>query len=624
MSAGPREATIDNVMVEQLVAAMQRCSTSDFSVRVERNDGGEVADRLARHVNEMAERLGRAAAERDASRRALMAELSDAFLKLSAGDFQARARRTGQGEPLDVLAFLFNNMAAELEEAVGAMDRQHKILEATIEAMVEGVLLVDARVGLIRRANSAFCQLLGHAQTALDERRLGDVLARSEQVMAGRFVDDAAAGFVRGRDTLFRTSSGGTIELSVNASVQLDQEGNVVGLVIVARDERDLRRAQAQLQLSDRLATMGSLAAGVAHEINNPLSFIIGNLDFLKEELDELQSVIGPERYADIERALSATKTGADRVHHIVRDLKGMSRVDEEEVSRLTLSRVLDSAAHMVRNEVRHRATLIKDYGEAPLVEANEARLLQVFLNLIQNAAHAIPTGHVEEHWIRLITGTAKSGEPYAEVADNGCGIQPENLSRLFDPFFTTKGIGLGTGLGLSISHKIVTALGGRIEVETDVGVGTRFRVVLRPAPAEAPTDTKQALRPSVAGRAREPVARKRVLVVDDEIEVGHAIKRILGSDHDTVLVSSGVAALPLLTEAAWDIVFCDLMMPEMSGPELYGKILEISPQLAPRFVFVSAGTFDDSVRQFLTRVPNGLLDKPFAAEDLRALVSRA
>ena len=615
-------------ITNDLIAAFLRLARGDFSVRVPRNFKRDTEDLLAMFVNQIAEELGRLLTEREASRLALetgVTELSEAFLRLAAGDFSTRAVRTERGDPLDVLAFLFNNTAGEVGAIVGEARHQREVLEATLESMLDGVLVVDDKGG-VRQTNTSFCRALGYEREALIGKRFNDLLAPSAQLATGRLIEEVELGDVRGRELLFRTSSGDALSLSVNASGQRDATtGALSGIVLVARDDRELKSAQAQLQLSDRLATMGTLAAGVAHEINNPLSFVIGNLDFVTEEVDTVIAAGPPDapsgQLAEVARALVAAKNGADRVRRIVRDLKAFSRVDEDEMARVPLSRLLDAAAQMVRHEIRHRATLSKDYGDSPLVDANEARLIQVFLNLLQNAAQAIPLGHADTNRIHLVTGTTEDGRAFASVEDTGGGISVKDMPRIWDAFFTTKPVGVGTGLGLSISHRIVAGFGGTMEVASELGKGTTFRVVLPAATAEKPT------KPGSERRSRgstRPPRRKSVLVVDDEIEVGRTIERILGRDHDVVTVSRGEAALARVPDRPWDLVLCDLMMPEMTGMDVYRQAVALAPDLSHRFVFLTGGTFDDAIRAFLLAVPNGLLEKPFDTRDLRELVAQA
>jgi signal transduction histidine kinase len=181
-----------------------------------------------------------------------------------------------------------------------------------------------------------------------------------------------------------------------------------------------------------------------------------------------------------VREAVQETLTGSHRVSEIVRDLKTFSRGDEERRGPVDVHAVLDLCASMARSEIRHRARLVREYGSLPPVQANETRLGQVFLNLIVNAAQAIPEGSdVKDHEIRVTTWRDETGWAVIAVKDTGSGISPENLGRLFSPFFTTKPAGVGTGLGLSICHGIITGMGGRITVESELGRGTVFRVFL-------------------------------------------------------------------------------------------------------------------------------------------------
>ncbi|MBI4957048.1 MAG: response regulator [Myxococcales bacterium] len=606
-------------MTRELVEALVRLARADFSVRLARNYRRDTEDTLAMFVNLIAEELDRLLKERERQQKELedgVTALSELFFRLAAGDFSVRSQRTGKGDPLDVLGYLLDNTAAEVGDAFLEIDRQRTVLEAILESMIDGVLVLDAG-GVVKRANSAMACLLGTSADTLRGRPLGAVLAPEERAFAAKLASKVARQPLRGRDTQFLLASGGSIPLTLNASPQLGATGELAGVVLVARDDRALRQAQARLQLTDRLATMGTLAAGVAHEINNPLAFLVGNLDFIAEELEDMGGgALAAERLAEVKKALASSQSGAERVRQIVRDLKSFSRVDETSVARLDVQKLLETATGMMRNEIRHRAKLVKAYGAAPPVAANEARLVQVFLNLLQNAAHAIPTGNAEGNEIRIVTGTDPSGTAFVEVHDTGTGIPAEALPRIFDAFFTTKPVGSGTGLGLSISHKIVAAMGGRIEVATRAGVGSAFRVTL-PAAGPDVAVAAPAERPSAARGA----VRKRVLVVDDEPEVGETIERILGREHEVTTVGSGAAALALLAVRDFELVLCDVMMPEMTGVELCERLREVRPEVAARVVLMSGGSFGET-REGVERAPNRRLEKPFDRDLLRAVVA--
>ncbi len=253
--------------------------------------------------------------------------------------------------------------------------------------------------------------------------------------------------------------------------------------LVHARDLTERKRLEAQVVMADRLASVGRLAAAVGHEINNPLAYVMANVDLALERLAEPEAS-SPDHIADIIEMLREAREGSERVRHIVRDLKVFSRGETEERTRVDPRRVLDSCVNMARGEIRQRARLIKRYDETPPVLANEARLGQVLLNLLINAAHAIPEGDPESHDIQVATREDSQGRVVIEVKDSGTGIPEEVKRRLFEPFFTTKSGGRGTGLGLSICKSIVTALGGEIGFDSQVGQGTTFRVTLPAAPA--------------------------------------------------------------------------------------------------------------------------------------------
>jgi CheY-like chemotaxis protein len=277
----------------------------------------------------------------------------------------------------------------------------------------------------------------------------------------------------------------------------------------------------------------------------------------------------------------------------------------------------MDLSIDMAFNEIRHRARVVKIYGEVPFVEADEARLGQVFINLLVNAAQAIPEGNMAAHEIRIVTSTDSLGRAVVEVGDTGPGIPAKVAGRVFDPFFTTKPIGVGTGLGLSICHNIVVSMGGEITARNQEGGGAVFRVVLPPtsgsrlpvAPAAAATENAAAMR------------RAAVLIVDDERAVGAALGRVL-RDHDVTIVTTAKEALDLLdSDRVFDVVLSDLMMPEMSGMDLYDELVRRGSRAAERMVFLTGGAFTPAANAFLGRVSNERIEKPFAATAVRALV---
>jgi PAS domain S-box-containing protein len=391
--------------------------------------------------------------------------------------------------------------------------------------------------------------------------------------------------------------------------VRRDEAGRPLRVTGAYTDVTERRALQAQLLLADRMASLGTLAAGVAHEINNPLAFTVANLGFALEEAGRLAT---PN--SELEQALAEAQQGAARVRDIVRDLKSFSRDDEHRRGRADVRQVLRAAVNLAQNEIRPRARVELDLGETPPVAASEQRLGQVLVNLVINAAQAIPEGAPERNAIRARTRT-EGDRVVVEIEDTGTGIAPEILGRIFDPFFTTKPVGVGTGLGLSICHGIVTNLGGDIQVQSEPGRGSLFRVRL-PAARD-----QEAVPEAPAAAASAP--RARILVVDDEPMVGRAVARILGPEHEVAAVTSGEAALAQLGAGpGFDLVLCDLMMPGLSGMDLFERVRQSVPAAAARFVFLTGGAFTDRARQFLERVPNPRLEKPFDPDGLRRSVA--
>lgn len=407
--------------------------------------------------------------------------------------------------------------------------------------------------------------------------------------------------------------------LSVSGRPLIDAAGRHRGGVVVFRDATAEKALQEQLLLADRMAAVGTLAAGVAHEINNPLAAVMANVHLAAEGVGEHARIHGASpTLDDVREALQDAGQGAERIRTIVRDLKIFSRSEENErAGPVDVHRVLTSTLRMAGNEIRHRAQLVTHFGEVGLALANESRLGQVFLNLLINAAQAIPEGNVAGNWIRVTTRTDADGRVQVEVADSGAGMAPEVLARLFTPFFTTKPIGTGTGLGLSICRRIVTGLGGTIEATSEVGRGSVFLVSLPPAAPGTPIAAP-------AERAIAPARRRgTVLVVDDEPSVGIALCRFLAVEHDVVVCASASDARARVAQGEhFDVVLCDLMMPEMTGMELHAELVRVDPDQAARMIFMTGGAFTAKARAFLDGIPNTHIEKPFDVKLLRSLVN--
>jgi two-component system cell cycle sensor histidine kinase/response regulator CckA len=370
------------------------------------------------------------------------------------------------------------------QQARESEDRVRLLLDSTVEAICG--LDLD---GLVTFCNPAAVRILG---LAAPEQLLGRSfygmarLPDAGKALPAVWSEAAVHTYARLEQELqLRRGDGSLVPVQHSAAAMLRQ-GKLVGRVVTFLDiterkraEEALRKSQAQLRMADRLATVGTLSAGVAHEINNPLAYTLANLAFVRDALmrlpDSLPGVDVPELRASIAEA----NEGAERVRRIVKDMKVLSRMDDDRIGVVDVEAALDASLNMAIHELRHRAQVVKDYGRVPLVRCNEGRLVQVFLNLLVNASQAITGNAPERNEVRLATCIDGRGQIAVEISDTGMGIPEEVLPRIFDPFFTTKPVGVGTGLGLSICHSLITAMGGAIEVASKVGVGTRFLIVL-------------------------------------------------------------------------------------------------------------------------------------------------
>jgi PAS domain S-box-containing protein len=396
------------------------------------------------------------------------------------------------------------------------------------------------------------------------------------------------------------------------------ENGRVVRLVGTIQDITEQHALQTQLTNADRMATVGALAAGVAHEINNPLAAVVMNAWLLRDALSRPGGERENGKTDGVDESLDAIRDGCERIKTIVGDLRKFSQQDDEKKGPVDIQRAIDSALNIASKELRHRARVVRDFQALPAIYGNEARLGQVFLNLILNAAHAITEGAYAHNEIRISTRTDEAGRALIEVADTGRGIAPDVLPRLFDPFFTERSVGAGTGLGLAIAHRIVHALGGEIQVTSEVAVGTTFRVLLPSArSASEPEKVPQA-------PLAESGVRGRVIVIDDEPAIVDVVKRTLSREHDVVTFTSARDAIAHLRNATADAILCDLMMPDMTGMDFYEIVARDHPELTSRLIFATGGVFTPRARSFLSHTAAACLEKPFRRPELMDAVRRA
>jgi len=507
--------------------------------------------------------------------------------------------------------------AQDPERAAGSLAEREAALERVIDAVPGGIVEVLPDGGIVR-ANAAAQAFLGLAFDPASRRFVNDFAGHTwwedgsvcpvEDYPVTRCM---VTGEPQGPATIGVEQPNGTVRWAVFTAIPVpyaDGRGAIVTFLDLTErkaDEEERKRIQAHLQLADRLASLGTLAAGVAHEINNPLTYVIGNLHRLAGRTVDTEGL----------RAIAQALEGAERVRDIVKNLNRFTRWDAGARVPFEVDTALDAAIAMAHVEWRHRARIERTDGSVPPVAGNEGAAVQVFVNLIVNAAQALPPGRADLHRI-AITSTSEVGWVVVTVSDNGPGMDAETLAHALDPFFTTKPFGEGTGLGLSISHALVTSMGGTLTIDSGPGRGTTVCVRL-PASGEA-------IGAAPANEADPEPARPgaRILVIDDEPDVREVLQWFL-EQHRIAQASDGREALERMRSEAFDVVLCDLMMPEVTGMDVYRGVQRERPGYEARIVFMTGGAYTEAARAFLDGVRNPVLVKPFDRRTVLRVVDR-
>jgi len=503
---------------------------------------------------------------------------------------------------------------SRLEQALRASEqRLQRVLAGTNEGWWDWDLLAD-----VRYYSPRWWAMLGFTQGAFatdaSSRRL--LIHPDDATNFDRVYNDALASDVDTYEVEIRLQhrDGHYVPILTRGHIVRDSNGKPIRVSGANMDLTERKLAEG----NSRLAVLGTLAAGAAHEINNPLTFITANLGFVSEELDRLRPQLPAEQDCldEMIEAIQEAQEGADRVRTIVSGLRAFSRPANESRVAVDVMRAIETALHFARNDLRHRATVTTFLHEVPRVLAFPHSLEQVFLNLLVNASLAIPEGHAQDNEISVSLYPGAAGEVIAEVRDTGTGITPEVQTRLFEPFFTTRSVGAGTGLGLSICHGIVTSLGGRIEVESTLGAGSLFRVVL-------PAATQPATEPAARIDRIDLPAGHRVLVIDDDPHVAKSIARaISGGPEILILLDAREALRRIQAGEHFDLILCDLMMPDLTGMEFQLALHVVNAELAAGIIFITGGAFTPQAREFLAASRNLFIEKPFQPEQLRRAVA--
>ena len=466
------------------------------------------------------------------------------------------------------------------------------------------IILFVALDGRLVEANDAALRAYGYTREELLALNIADLRAtETKGLIQPQMAKADAAGILF--ETTHRRKDGTVFPVQVSS--QGSSTGSERLLLSIVRDITDRRQLHDQLRHTDRLVALGTLTASIAHEISNPLSYLITNLEVASRRVKH-----GGASEESVGDLLRTAREGADRIAAVIQSMRALLRADDQPRRLVDVRAALDATVRMAWLDIRNRARLVREFEDVPMVDAMESQLGQVFLNLIINAVQSIPereSGAPLTDEIRLVTRTT-AGRVTVEVHDTGAGMAPAVLDRIFDPFFTTKPAGVGTGLGLSICQGIVTSMGGEIAVESRLGVGSVFRVTL---PAAAATAS-----PRATEGTTKRLRRGRVLIVDDEPSLTSTVREVMAQEHDVVVAGSARDALAILADDdRFDVVFCDLLMPDMSGAELHAELVRRNPMLAERFVFLTGAASGDALGGLAPR----RIMKPFHVAELQRVV---
>ncbi len=500
----------------------------------------------------------------------------------------------------------------ERKEMELALRESEGLVRRVLEACPAPITMSRLDDGLVIYETPAVLGLFGYESTQESATTISrwasaeDRAAYAERLRRNGKADDYQASF--------RRANGEELWCSLSSRV-IDYGGEAVivtslyDLTERREAEAELRRQRERLHQSEKLSALGELLAGVSHELNNPLSVLVG------------QALMLQETAPDKKIASRAEKIGkaADRCARIVKTFLAMARQEPSKKEPIDLDEVIEAALEMTAYSLHSAGIEIsrRMAKNLPIIMADADQMGQVVTNLIVNAQHSMQSMDGPRK-LRIITSyRKKTNTVVVKVKDNGPGIPEEIRSRIFEPLYTTKQVGSGTGMGLALCHRIVEAHGGNIVVESQPGEGAAFAIRL---PCGEGCEAQD------IGGPAEDVARKRykILVVDDEYDVGQIISEILQHDgHDVQIAGSGKVALSKIERGDFDVILSDLRMPEMDGPDFFRALNDSRPEMVLRLAFITGDTLSPGIRDFLRGCGRPYLEKPILPKDVRGIVDR-
>ena len=504
----------------------------------------------------------------------------------------------------------------EIEEAVR---RSEERFESLVDSLVESVWIV--RAGRLVYANSAAQSLLQVSGGELQGQAFLPLVHKDDQTQVEQQFCRVTQGEpVAPFECRLNQGTHQTILVELS-SIGIDYEGGAA-ILSFGRDVTERKRSEASLLQSDRLASLGMLAGGMAHSLNNPLTYVLLNLDHLAKRLPLMA---GEASYvADALARMDEAREGAERMANIVKRMRNLARTDDNEIRAIDLRSVLESVVEIVGNEMHHRGRLTTVFEQVPPVIANESRIEQVCLGLFLFAARILPEASANTNGVRLSLYSEDRQNAIIEIVCEGVEFDTAQLRSLFEPFASSDEARTA-GFGLSVCSSIVDQLGGQIRAESLPGTGLFLRITFPCTRQSASTEPPP---PSSQQSSNPPSTESgsgKILVIDDDPGVGRALRLMLEEEHDVTCFTSPRDALRrLLQDPGFDLVFCDLMMPELTGMDIYQVLRFNRPGYESRLVFMTGGAFTAAAKRFLAQVPNSRVEKPFNLRALQRLVQRS
>ena len=505
------------------------------------------------------------------------------------------------------------------QEIAASAKRSEERFGALVDSLVESVWIV--RNGKLAYANTAARALLRVSASELRDRQFLELVHEDDRdrveqwfahVLQGEHIPPFECRLSQPKGSSY------LVELS---SIAIDYEGGRAVLSF-GRDVTERKRSEASLLQSDRLASLGMLAGGMAHSLNNPLTYVLLNLDHLAKKLPMMAG--DATHVADAVARMVEAREGAERMAGIVKRMRNLARTDDSEIRAIDLSTVLESVVEIVGNEMHHRGRLTTAYSPVPPVIANESRVEQVCLGLVLFAARVLPEDTAKTNEVRLSLYSGDRQNAVVEIVCDGVELDSTQLRNLFEPFASSDEARTA-GFGLSVCSGIIDQLGGTINVESVPGTGLTLTITF---PCTKPTSTTEPPPPSSQHSSSPPssvAGSAKILVIDDDPGVGRALRLMLEEEHDVTCYTSPREALRrLLQDQAFDLIFCDLMMPELTGMDIYQVLRFNRPGYETRLVFMTGGAFTASAKRFLAQVPNARIEKPFNLKALQRMVQRS